>query len=206
MMITDVFESFQKRRPTEAARIRHCRGCRYLGTVDGYGCCNYYLETNIRRPSKFGTPCAVKQLITGYVVPKSHAAYVKRIDREEEERRKQSEMAAEMRLKRIEERNAKIEELIRQAAEDPEDEIPRKRGRMLKWDSEYAFDLFREGYRLFEIAKVMNLSVKTLSQYAAYHNWKGQCEYVPYVRHDINQAKADYLAYVLKKEAANRAE
>lgn len=205
-MIHDVWVRFSRRRQGEAERIRHCRGCKYLGTVAEYGCCNYFLETGNRRPSKFGTPCSVKELIHGYVLPKSHTEYVNRIDAEEEERRKQSEFAAEMRLKRINERNAKIEAMFRQAENDPENEITRKRGRMITWDSEYAFDLFRGGYRLFEISKVLDVPMKNLSQYASYHNWRGQCEYIKYIKHDIKQAREDYLAYRLKKEAANRDE
>ena len=205
-MIYDIWARFSRYRPNEAARIRHCRGCRYLGTVAGYGCCNYYLETGNRRPSKFGTPCSVKEIIKGFVMPKSHAEYVNRIDMEEEERRKQSEFAAEMRLKRLNERNAKIEAMLMQAENDPENEITRKRGRRLTWDSDYAFDLFCEGFRLFEISKVMDVPMKNLTQYASYHNWRGQCEYVKYIRHDIKQAREYYLAYLLKKEAANRAE
>lgn len=46
----------------EVKRIEPCQGCKYLGLVGGYGCCLYYLRTDIRRPCKFGEGCTVKDM------------------------------------------------------------------------------------------------------------------------------------------------
>ena len=47
----------------ERVRIINCQGCRHLGVVGSCGCCNYYLNTNHRRPNPFGVEnCAARDL------------------------------------------------------------------------------------------------------------------------------------------------
>lgn len=74
----------------EMLRIVHCQGCVYLGEVSSCGYCKYYLETDIRRPNKFGVEnCAVKILD---VKPAKVEEIVKKTLNGEAERKKANEV------------------------------------------------------------------------------------------------------------------
>ena len=193
----------------EKIRMRNCRGCIYLGTAGSHGCCNYYEMAQRRRPCKFGLKdCPAKVMIPGYVIPKEHIEFCQKIDEMNRRQAEQAERMARIRLERIERLNAEIE---RQAKEDAlgESEPPQKRdprGRQASWDTHYAFQLYKEGYYMFEIAEVCGTNVEKIVACAKHNEWS---KYLPAeverFRHDMDQAKADYEEYQRRKKEAEQA-
>lgn len=209
-MHSDSYKTICSFGPEERTRMRYCRGCIYLGTAGSHGCCNYMEITGRRRPCKFGIPdCPSKVMIPGYVIPPEHIEFCQKIDEMNRRQAEQAERMAQIRLERIERLNAEIE---RQAKEDAlgESEPPQKRdprGRQASWDTHYAFQLYKEGYYMFEIAEVCGTNVEKIVACAKHNEWS---KYLPAeverFRHDMVQAKADYAEYKRKKEEAEQAE
>lgn len=193
-MNKDAWKTIKSFGSEEAVRMRHCRGCLYLGTVGCNGCCNYWEITDRRRGSAFGgKDCPQKILIPGYVIPQDHIEFCERKDREEQKR-------AELEEQRKRDLN---EYLARINSPDAERIDGRKNnGRQIDWDVEYAHILYNAGYFSFEIAEIVGVERRTLNLYIRNHFWSA--ELPPYLvrsYHDIDKAKAEYAEY--KRRTAN---
>lgn len=151
----DVWKFVNKLIYAEGRRIRHCRGCIYLGSVGHRGCCNYWEIEDRLRPCKPGRGCTVKIVTEGYQFPAWWDEYVKKADAEDDERaRKKAEKAAQTN------------------AHESVDVMPRSdRGKKAKWDVDYALKLYRQGYYVHEIADVVGVSFFYLSSYINNHGW-----------------------------------
>ena len=207
-MNQDAWKTIMSFGTDEASRMRHCRGCIYLGTAGNYGCCNYWEIADRRRPCKFGTPdCPAKIPIPGYKIPPEHDEFCKRVDYQEQRRKAAEARQEKIRLERIERMNREIN---KQAIEDPYGMPQRKdpRGRTANWDMKYAFQLYMEGYYMFEIAEILETTTGKVSACARNNGWsKFLPPNVERFRHGMEQAKADYAEYKRKlKEASNVAE
>lgn len=171
---------------TERRRCRHCRGCIYFDVVSTCGCCNYYLLTGKRRPSKFAAPdCKARTYKPGYVVPEYHIRYCQRVD--EEEAIKQQNGVGKKSPKHLNSLE-QCEEAHREALKRP--------GRKPTWDVGYGLWLYRLGYYYFEIADIVNTTQDKIAAYASDHHW---ADLIPpdveRERHDIEQAKREYQEY-----------
>lgn len=107
---------FRRLSREENERMRHCLGCKYMGVAGTCGCCNYYLETGIRRPCSFGQKCPVKALRKGYKLPPNYESWCENLDRRfaEQAKKKAREQA---------EREAAIRALLTEADDRSEQEI-----------------------------------------------------------------------------------
>lgn len=180
---------------TERRRCRHCRGCVYFETVSNFGCCNYFLLTGKRRPSRFGLPdCSVREYRPGYVVPDYHKKFCQRVDEQEA----QKAQADPNRKKQ------KYIESLQQCVEWQQEQMKRP-GRKPMFDVAYALWLYSTGYYWFEVAEVLSAKQDRLEAYSSDHHW---AEMIPpgvqRRRHNINQAKADYQRWKEKQSEAPR--
>ena len=175
--------------PAEKKRCRHCRGCIYFDVVAHYGCCNYFLVTGTRRPSRAGDRnCCVRKYPPGFVMPEWHKQYCKRIDDEEDQKQRDRDRAADQAEK---------------TESDPDAPPKKTRGRRPQWDCEYGFRLYLDGYYYFEICEILGVKFEALAAYASDHFWKNK--FPPGTvrhRHDIDAAKREYQAYLSQKEQA----
>lgn len=172
--------------PSEAKRMRHCRGCVYMGACGDHACCNYFLTTGIRRPSKFGQPCPVKKVRPGYTPPKGWAEYVERMDREEEEERRKAEEKERLEAER-KKHGVKEQKKIR--------------GPKPNWDRDYAFMLYCKGYYLFEIAEICGVTHEKINNASSKYGWRYQRPEVKLKRHgDLTAERQAYLDYMSELE------
>lgn len=175
---------------TEQKRVRYCRGCVYLGSAGMNACCDYYLVTGNRRPCPAGTKdCSVKKYGNGSEPSAEHIAWCKKVDAEIEARRKELEKA--QRVKDLCEQNGVNRTLFAV-----------KRGRRIKWDTDYAFSLYCKGYYIHEIASILDIKVECLQSYMQKHFWR---DYRPsslhFTSHDIEKGRQEYRAYMEKKNS-----
>lgn len=191
----DIWKHLNSLNVIEGWRCRWCRGCKYLGACGAYGCCNYFLATEKRRPGKFGAKdCKAKALIDGFSIKPKHVAYCEG----------QPPKAYLDDLKRKEE---KRQERKRVPMYDKLQPPPRSPGRKATWDTEYAVRLYKDGYFLYEICEIVGVTYKRILEYSAYNRWHSKYGgKKPPTRHDLEQAKAEYAKYKAEKEKAEHGE
>ena len=173
----DTFINLERQWPAEARRVRYCRGCKYLGSIASWGCCNYFLDTDKRRPNPFGVKnCAVYSRLPNFYMPPSHEDFCRQCDAMEAAKK----------------------------AEPPKPKKPRRnkglgKGRRIErritWDVEYAKILFDRGYFRTDIAKIIGTSPATIKNYVYSSGWKDDRLKQHACKHDIEAARAEYLAY-----------
>lgn len=173
---------------TEQKRVRYCRGCMYLGSAGMNACCEYYLTTGKRRPCPPGTKdCSVRKYKKGCEPSEEHKAWCKKVD--EELLKKQREAERTMRMINLYEKHGLDRSIY-----------ATKRGRKIKWDTDYAFNLYCNGYYIHEIASILEIKIECLQSYMQKHFWR---DYRPsdihFTTHDIDKAKQEYRAYLEKK-------
>lgn len=205
--------------------MRHCCGCKYMGECYCFGCCNYYLVTGNRRPSKFGQKCPVKVLRNGYVLPENYEAWCAEWDAKlaEKEQKKQERMQKQL------EREENIRALLAEAHESRKtafeqvsgnkrngsvsyDEpraidfrkapvISNARGRAVQWDVDYAFSLYVSGYYICDIEDIMQLDGAKLRSYISNHGWHFiENRNRNFKRADIPFERAQYAAWKKARE------
>lgn len=126
-----------------AEKFRYCRGCIYLRTCGSWFACTYLLKEDKKRPCSFGKDCEVRQYPDGYTVPKSHIAWCKKVDLEEDERARKANMKGGERKKR----------------------------HQANWDTEYAKELYVRGFSVREICEIVGVKFNTLSSYMHHNHW-----------------------------------
>lgn len=207
----------------ERIRMRHCLGCKYMGVVAAYGCCDYYLTTGNRRPCKFGQKCSVKVLRRGFVLPKNYSEWCDEWDRKIAERREREERE---RLERESDTSAvftaadnaerrDLESKPKQTTKKPVFEYKidslriRKapcgagtRGRKLSWDVDYAFSLYCAGFYITDIEDIMGIKQSTLNAYIEHHGWRDEQDRAKvFHRADIQSERKRYLAWKKRRDA-----
>lgn len=182
MANTDIWEYVKSLPGNEDIRARHCRGCKYLGCCGHWVCCNYILETDKQRPGKFGQPnCPVRKNICGYTPSEEYLQWVGEMDnrlRQEEETSKQKETDNVTACR----------------------SGPRRNGRSLTWDAEYARRLYCRGYYLREIAEIMGVPHHRVADASYQQMWKAGRTNVELVRHgDLEEEKRAFKEYMEKE-------
>lgn len=187
-MKKDAWKTIKSFGSEEAVRMRHCRGCIYLGTVGCNGCCNFWEIADRRRGSEFGGKnCPQKIMIPGYVIPQDHIAFCEQKDREEQ-----------LRAELEEQRKRNLEEYLAMLNGQNSVRVDgrRRNGRQIDWDVDYAHILYNAGYYSFEIAEIVGVERPTLNLYIRNHNWSAELPpYIVRTYHDIDKAKAEYDEY-----------
>lgn len=73
---------------------------------------------------------------------------------------------------------------------------PKKRGRPMSWDVEYAQVLYNHGYYYFEIAEILGTTNDAVSDYSSAHFWtETKPHNVCCTRHDLSVEPARYARY-----------
>ena len=217
----------------ERIRMRHCLGCKYMGTAAAFGCCNYYLTTGIRRPCKFGQKCPVKVLRQGFALPKNYNEWCAEWDRKIAERREleERERLERERLGRESETSPVFTAADNAKKRDKESkpkQVQKKavfkykieslrirkapcgagtRGRKLAWDADYAFSLYCAGFYITDIEDIMGIKQSTLNAYIEHHGWRDvQDRAKVFHRADIQSERKRYLAWKKRKETTSTQE
>lgn len=127
-------------RPAPPPTAADCkRPCWYMSTSPYGPICNYYLDTDKRRPCSCGPECTVR-------IPKHRPT---RLD--------QPETVVSMR-----------QDIRRRKKPKPPAEGARK-GRPQVWDREKGLELYRQGMSCAQIARIMGVRATSISKYARKH-------------------------------------
>lgn len=194
-MSVDVWAFLAPKNKSEGWRCRWCRGCVYLCSVGGYGCCNYFLRTQTRRGNPFGAEnCKRRKLAADFQMPDDHADYCNG------EPPREYILTEQMRKKLLERREKAAGRMVKRAPVSNESESERKKrcahGKKASWNVAYAWGLYCKGYYIYEIAEIIGMSYKSMMEYTGRNKWK---EKAPpgtvFERHyDIEKRRAEYLA------------
>ena len=149
------FGSFSIDSEAERWRCRWCFGCKYFQLCGENGTCGYFLETGNRRGTPFGVgPCPRKVLRKDWKPPKGYEAFCRSkppkgypADRLRTTLKKPSDELAAVKAKQKEKR------------------------RRIGWDADYAFWLFRHGWKKSDISIAVGVGLDTLYNYSAKQNW-----------------------------------
>lgn len=195
---SDSWSYLDSREPGEARRMRHCRGCIYLGTAGNFANCDYYLRTGQRRGCPAGKGCTRKTVPVGYQYPPGYDEYLAECDRIDEADRIRRQQAEERRRRVIERDKARKKSLDR--VDDIDDRDPycykQTRGRPLTWDADYAKILFdRREYYYYEIADIVGVDLDTLSDHIRRHKWPSAKTKMNLFRHNIKTEVERYARY-----------
>lgn len=171
-----MWDYFKTQHRTEAERMVHCQGCKYLQTAGAFLVCGYLLATGERRPCPFGGPCKAKKLLKGYRLPEDYEA---RIAAAEEKRRRRETEAQTQPKKR-----------------------GGSRGPQRGWDEEYVIALYRKDFMLTEIAEVVGVSYTTLRKIGIRNGWYHAGHRGIHAHNlDLETEKARYRAYLEQKNS-----
>lgn len=196
MNVQDNWKLIEYSGQEEMEKWRYCRGCKYLSSAGHWGCCDYILYTDKRRPCGIGKDCTVREYDKGYVPPQRHIEWCKKVDeRLEAERREEERRQAERRAMILAALNAPPVEL------DYIDDGQKKRGRPRTWDYEYAFYLYCHGYYIAEIREILNIPERINLQEIVTNEWRDKLPPgVQFKRHNIPLERQKYMVYKSQKE------
>ena len=193
MPSVDAWKYLKRENTQEAIRCRHCRGCIYLGACAHMGCCNYWEKMDRLRLCPPGRGCTVKIISAGYQFEPEWDELVRKYDRKEDEQKRREQRKKHAAEKRRADKQKQIES-------DQITPYGSCRGKKCTWDVEYAHHLYNEGYYVWEIAEIMDLTFYQVRNYADRHEWHLKKTMKPLCRHDVDEARIVYSDYLREKE------